>query len=243
MKDAVIKAGQLLKFALSRTQVTQNRDYKVLLEEYSSDNYLKEVLAYLCEGMELEILDDAATEHGLILIPRVDSPLAPNLGQIHRKYGVGGKEFTNLQQKALILITHLAIATSFFADEDSFYNPDLNPVSFSTMLQKLSQVAKNILAEENESSESLQNMAAVLLKMNEKTPDKNQMQHSRYGLIETTLKALIHNKDVREIEDEIFMPNLKYQLSLRHKLKEGNFLKRYLVNSGLGTHSVQSESK
>lgn len=131
-------AGRLLYKALQTSLVPANDlEYRDLLAHYRADPGFAHQVAEMAQGMELSILD--VSERGLIVVPSSrESKFAMRLADIR----------TGLepQQKAAVVLAHVAIAATFFPHtsglEDDNYIPA--PASVANFRESLHGLARRM---------------------------------------------------------------------------------------------------
>jgi len=131
-------ASRLLYKALQTTLVPANDlEYRDLLAQYRADPGFAHQVSEMAHGMELVILD--VSERGLIVVPASrDSKFAVRLADIRAGLDV--------QQKAALVLAHVAIAATFFPHtsglEDDNYIPA--PASVANFRESLHGLARRM---------------------------------------------------------------------------------------------------
>ncbi|TAK84094.1 MAG: hypothetical protein EPO20_15520 [Betaproteobacteria bacterium] len=132
------KAARLVYKALHTTLVAENDlEYRELLALYRADAEFVECVRQIAEGLELKVLD--FTERGLVVVPTSrDSRFAFRLTDIRTGMPV--------EQKAALLLAHVAIASVFFPTteglEDETYTP--RPASVAQFRDALYGLARRL---------------------------------------------------------------------------------------------------
>lgn len=147
------RAARLVYKALHTTLVAANDlEYRELLALYRADPDFAQVVADIAEGLELRVSD--FTERGLVVVPASrESRFAFRLTDIRTGLPV--------EQKAALLLAHVAIASVFFPTteglEDEGYTP--RPASVAQFRDALYGLARRLKETEGGEVEMAQELA------------------------------------------------------------------------------------
>lgn len=138
-EPTVRNAARLAYKALHATLSPINdNEYRELLALYRADPAFYGLVQDVTQGLELTILD-ASEQRGLIVVPSSrDSKFAVRLSDIRSSMG--------LEQKASLVLAHIAVAAAFFPttdglDDDNYSPP---PVSVGTCRDTLYTLARRL---------------------------------------------------------------------------------------------------
>lgn len=138
-------AGRLLYKALQTTLVPANDlEYRDLLAQYRADQLFAQQVSEFAQGLELAILD--VSERGLIVVPASrDSKFAVRLTDI--------RSGLDIQQKAALVLAHVAIAATFFPttdglEDDNYIPPPGSVANFRDALHALAKQLETLDGEQ-----------------------------------------------------------------------------------------------
>ncbi|NMM12409.1 MAG: hypothetical protein HHJ17_02540 [Rhodoferax sp.] len=213
-------AGRLLYKALQTTLAPANDlEYRDLLAQFRADPLFAQQVSEFAQGMELAILD--VSERGLIVVPTSrDSKFAVRLTDI--------RSGLDIQQKASLVLAHVAIAATFFPTtdglEDDNYIPP--PGSVANFRDSLHALAKQLEALDGEQlsdipSELAPGWRCITALMVSVPSSQRATINSVVGFIRLALKNMREaglvriDRDSEEDDTETYTPTQRMRVQLR----------------------------
>lgn len=219
MSGADIKsAARLVYKALHTTLVAENDlEYRELLAVYRADGEFAKTVQQIAEGLELKVLD--FTERGLVVVAASrDSRFAFRLTDIRTGMPV--------EQKAALLLAHVAIASVFFPTteglEDESYIP--RPASVAQFRDSLYGLARRLKETEGVGIEMPEELALgweyitslpVAVPMAQRAAANSVVGFVRFALSYMTQNGLLLlNRDTGD-DAAIYTPRHRLRVQLR----------------------------
>jgi hypothetical protein len=209
-------AARLVYKALHTTLVPENDlEYRELLGLYRADPEFAKLVAEIAEGMELRVSD--VTERGLVVVPASrDSRFAFRLTDIRTGMPV--------EQKAALLLAHVAIASVFFPTteglEDEGYTP--RPASVAQFRDALYGLARRLKETEGEGIEIAQELAPgwnyvtslpVAVPAGQRAAPNSVVGFVRFALTHMTQNGLVLQN--RDAGDDAAIYTARYRLRVQ----------------------------
>jgi hypothetical protein len=228
-------AGRLLTKALQPGLAPLNdKEYRALLNAYEADGAFRELFDSVARGMDLTPL--SVDYRGAVLVPSSgDSLFALRLTDL-RANGL------KMEQKALMVLTHLTIAALFFPTAEKLFDDgyDAPPVSERLAASHLRDMAAAVAARNTELRadlpRELEPAWLLVAAMPDTLPDKkNQSLSTLGGTVAAVFKQLREAGLVRldaEEESPRYTVTWRYIAQLRENTVENLFKAvRHLMNT------------
>jgi len=144
-RNQALAAGQLLAKALQPGLTpTNDKEYRTLLASYEGNSDFRDIFDAVAQGLELTRV--SVDHRGAILVPSSgESLFALRLSDLRARD-------LKIEQKALLVLTHLTIAALFYPTAEKLFDDDYDspPVSERLVVTQLRDMAADVVARKTE---------------------------------------------------------------------------------------------